>query len=330
VLTIISNTFAFGPPGTVVGLGGSIVPPGLTNMVAVSAGSHSLAIRSDGTVVGWGSNLSGEATPPEGLSNAVAVAAGRDFSVVLKADGTITTWGYSAKIKDMPAGLFGVIGIAAAQDYTVAVKADGTAVSWGGINVAVPTGTNLAAVAAAYPFSRGLRSDGTVEIPTDVPFAQEPIVISNIVAIAGGGFRCVMLRNDGIVLIEDWGSRSANPVAGISNVVAVSSGLALRSDGTVAGFDGIEPVGLTNVTAISGGVGNGLVITTNPPLPMLMARTSEGDISLSAPVSVSGYVLEAADNPNGPFTIIETFTNAPSPLVYPQNELKQYFRFRKL
>ncbi len=66
--------------GTVVGWGsnasGQAIPPvGLTDVTAIAAGrQHALALRSDGTVVGWGSDDSGEATPPTGLTDVAAIA----------------------------------------------------------------------------------------------------------------------------------------------------------------------------------------------------------------------------------------------------------------
>ena len=46
------------------------------NVVAIAAGDyHSLALKSDGTVVGWGYNVNNQTTVPAGLSNVVAIAA---------------------------------------------------------------------------------------------------------------------------------------------------------------------------------------------------------------------------------------------------------------
>ena len=60
-----------------------------------------------GPVAGWGLNTSGQALPPPGLSNVVAVAASTTFSMALKADGTIVTWG-SNVATNVPAGLSNV------------------------------------------------------------------------------------------------------------------------------------------------------------------------------------------------------------------------------
>ena len=46
-----------------------------------------LALKSDGTVVGWG--LNGQATPPSGLTGVTAIAAGSNHGLALKSDGTV-------------------------------------------------------------------------------------------------------------------------------------------------------------------------------------------------------------------------------------------------
>src|SRR5260370_42316133 len=89
--TLIQSAVA----GTVIGWGDNRydptnVPPGLSNVVAISANFlRSLALKGDGTVVSWGYHSSGLTNVPPGLSNVVAVSAGVIFSAVLKSDGTV-------------------------------------------------------------------------------------------------------------------------------------------------------------------------------------------------------------------------------------------------
>src|SRR5208282_1541749 len=64
----------------------------LNNVVAIAASQdYSLALKADGTVVGWGDNSYGQINIPPGLSNVVAVAAGSDRSLFLTASGAGVT-----------------------------------------------------------------------------------------------------------------------------------------------------------------------------------------------------------------------------------------------
>lgn len=77
------------------------VPVSVANVAAVAAmgstenggGTHVLALRRDGTVVGWGNNGSGQTSIPAGLAGVVAVAVGGFHSVALKSDGSVVAWG---------------------------------------------------------------------------------------------------------------------------------------------------------------------------------------------------------------------------------------------
>src|SRR5438067_2617559 len=87
---------ASGTTGNVVawGAGQTSPPPGLNNVIAISSSlDHTLALRSDGTVVAWGFDFDGQCDVPAGLNNVVAVAAGEFFSLALKSDGTVVGWG---------------------------------------------------------------------------------------------------------------------------------------------------------------------------------------------------------------------------------------------
>jgi hypothetical protein len=74
----------------------------LDGVVAIAAGSyHSLALRSDGTVWGWGngrgvdgsSSAVLKAVPIAGISDIVSIAAGANFSVATRVDGTVWALG---------------------------------------------------------------------------------------------------------------------------------------------------------------------------------------------------------------------------------------------
>src|SRR5262245_19879549 len=70
------------------------VPPGLDGVAAVAAGwMHVLALKSNGTVVAWGSNYSGQTNVPAGLSHVTAIGAGLAHSLAVTSDGRVVAWG---------------------------------------------------------------------------------------------------------------------------------------------------------------------------------------------------------------------------------------------
>jgi alpha-tubulin suppressor-like RCC1 family protein len=245
----------------------------LTDVVAVSAGmSHSLALRKDGSVVGWGGNRYGASTVPAGLSNVVAVSA-IGYSMALKNDGAVVSWGANDPTI-LPTGLSNVVAIADGGGYGLALKGDGKVTGWG--QIFVPENwTNIIAIDCAkvrYGDNLALTSNGTVLARG--PYANSSLGLSNIVAISTGGTQCLALNRDGSVV--EWSTSDNKPkaVAGLSNIVAIaatgsSGGLALKNDGTII-FSGFSPyhsmdvpAGLSNVVAIASGGGVCLAITTN-------------------------------------------------------------------
>jgi hypothetical protein len=63
-------------------------------VVAVAAGSwHNLALKADGTMIGWGWDDYGRTNIPDSATNVIAMAAGTFHNLALKADGPIVGWG---------------------------------------------------------------------------------------------------------------------------------------------------------------------------------------------------------------------------------------------
>jgi len=78
----------WGAVGSGLNLGQVTPPPGLSNVVAISAGvNHSLALKNDGTVVAWGNNYYGQISVPGDLTNVVAISAGSYHSLALRRTG---------------------------------------------------------------------------------------------------------------------------------------------------------------------------------------------------------------------------------------------------
>ncbi|OJT16309.1 hypothetical protein BO221_50780 [Archangium sp. Cb G35] len=169
---------------------------------SVASGSmHSLALRADGTLWGWGDNhfsqLGAGASPYVStlpvqatiLSGVKSVHATRQSSLVLRTDGTVWAWGdnstgvlgngttLSSATPVQVSGLTGVTELAAGWEYVLARKSDGTVWAWGNnyfgqlgdgtsINrtrpVRVGTLTGVTAIAAGKRHALVLKSDGTV------------------------------------------------------------------------------------------------------------------------------------------------------------------------
>jgi hypothetical protein len=184
--------------GTVVAWGSNqygqtSVPTGL-NAVAIAAGHyHTVALKTDGTVVAWGRNDFGQTSVPVGLSGVTAVAAGADHCLALKSDGTLVGWGNNSYgQRTPPAGLSTVVSIAAGLDHTVALKRDGTVVAWG------------------Y----------NVQGQTNVP-----VGLSGVSAIAAGSYFTLALKTNGTVVAWGWNDAGQlNIPTGLSGVVAIGAG----------------------------------------------------------------------------------------------------------
>ena len=103
VFSIARNYFGTGilyTDGTVGFIGGGEgnpqdVPENLNNVIMLVGGAdHLLALKSDGSVVAWGKDDTGQATVPADLSgNIVGMSAGDNHSTVLFSDGTCQSWG---------------------------------------------------------------------------------------------------------------------------------------------------------------------------------------------------------------------------------------------
>ena len=157
---------------------------------------HSLALKSDGSLLAWGSNDYGQLgngsagvavnTTPQSIgNNFTAIAAGLYHSAALKGDGSLWTWGYngsgqlgdgSTTISASPQQVgSGFIAVSAGFYHTLALKSDGTVWAWGyngdgqlgdetAINNLTPhqIGSGYTSIAASGRQNAALRNDGTV------------------------------------------------------------------------------------------------------------------------------------------------------------------------
>ena len=233
------------------------VPADLTNATVVVAGyQHILALRADGSLSIWGKWLNGNYVGPfipAGLTNVLAISAGVDHDIAANADGTVMVWGYTNTIYNtVPSGLAGVKDVEAGWNHNLALLTNGTVMAWGksydsfGWNVTtVPAGlSNVVAIAAGGYHSLALKSDGTVVawgagtttnglfsfLGVEQGQSIVPAGLSNVVAIAAGGYHSTALKKDGTVVM--WGDMElpgyqVNQIIGIGG--GVSHALALRA-----------------------------------------------------------------------------------------------------
>ncbi len=171
---------------------------------------HGLALTSTGAVLAWGWNIVGQLgngstngsdVPVKvrlpGGTKVTAISAGFAHSVAVTSTGAVLAWGYNA---------YGQLGNG------------GTGASDVPVNVSLPTGTNVTAVAAGALHSLALTSTGTVlawgynvdgelgdgsTTNSDVPVKVNLPPGTKVTAVAAGGYYSLALTSTGAVLA--WG-----------------------------------------------------------------------------------------------------------------------------
>jgi len=299
------------------------LPEVVTNAVAVSAGEwHTLALRPNGEVVGWGDNSSGQCNPPP-FSNIVAIAAGGYHNLAIRISGEVIAWGDDDYGQiNVPADLGQVITIAAGSWHSVARRTNGTVVIWGDNSYGQlnqPPGlTNVIAVAAGGNHTLALKADGTVvawgeNTDAEGKIAGQCVVpadLNNVVAVAAGAYHSLALRADGTVVA--WGDNSqgqASVPPGLINVVAVAGGgahsVALLADGSVIAWGSDwnsqcdVPADLPPATQVAAGsYHTAVLLESTLRAPVLTAPSKQGS-QFTALVQTSvlkSYALEYADS----------------------------------
>ncbi len=313
-------------------------PPGAHYDAFAAGALHSLALRSDGVVIGFGANISGQiSVPPLPMGvTYTAVAAGDRFSLALRSNGTIAAFGDNAAGQlNVPALPMGVTytAIAAGFSHALALRSDGVIAAWGDngfgqLNVpAPPGGMSYTALAAGWLHSLALRSDGVIVAWGNNGFGQLAVPplppTRSYLSISAGAAHGAAVRSDGRLVA--WGlndvGQSSPPMPSMGAVFTrVACGafhtIGLLSDGGATAF-GESADGQTFVPQLAPGtrysaIGSGptadhsfaarRVIVSTPP-----DRAAVQGSSTTFPVSTPGipgvtyrWRRNGADLANGP------------------------------
>ena len=230
--------------------------------------SHTVILRSDGTVQAVGGNRYGQLNVFD-WHDIVAVAAGTFHTVGLRKDGTVMAVGDNLHYQLDVEYWYDIVAVAAGDRHTVGLRADGTVVAtpvgwsrpWNDEGQSdVADWRDIIAVAAGRVHIVGLRADGSV-VAAGSNFRGQLDVDSwrNIIAVAAGGSHTVGLRSDGRVVAVGYNWHGQLNVERWRNIVAISAGdtrtLGLRANGTalVAGplTDMLNFTGWRDLVAVS-------------------------------------------------------------------------------
>jgi len=159
------------------------VPVGLNDAIAVGAGtSFAAAVRRDGTMVDWGIY---QAQPRPAVQDAVEVKVGYRCYIALRANGTVIGYGSGLGGAVVPDGLKDVMAIAAGSTAFAALKADGTVVTWSS-TLSVPAETGpIKAVTWVSNTLVVLKTDGTVRYWVSAGAGLPVPGLDQVVEIAG-------------------------------------------------------------------------------------------------------------------------------------------------
>ena len=207
-----------------------------------TSGSHTAALKMDGTAISVGSYSDGERDIYD-WNDIVDISCGLNHTVGLKSDGTVLAAGKDhfdygqCDVSDWR----NIIAVDAGEYYTLGVKADGTVVATGKDDAGqcdVSAWTNIVAISAGDYHTVGLKSDGTVTAVGAGEDGQCNIADwEDIVSISCGENHTAGLKADGTVVAVGNNEYGQCDVSRWFGIVAISAGgrhtVGLKADGTV-------------------------------------------------------------------------------------------------
>jgi len=170
----------------------------------VAAGDrHTVALKSDGTVVAVGRNAEGQCNVGS-WRYITQVTAGRWYTVGLEDDGRVVAVGWNEDGQCDVGDWTDIIQVAAGAWHTVGVKSDGTLIAVGDNGEGrcnVGNWTGITQVAAGARHTVGVKSDGTVVAVGDNGDGQCDVGNwTGITQVAAGGCHTVGLKPNGTVV----------------------------------------------------------------------------------------------------------------------------------
>ena len=272
----------------------------LTSVTMVAAGAaHTLALKTNGTVVAWGSNADGQVgdntTATQRLTpvavvgitgTVVGIAAGDNHSLAWTSDGKLYSWGRNSN------GQLG-LGDTTLRRQATQVIVDGTP-SLVITHAAAGSAHTLAVTSDSAAWAFGLNGsgrlgDGTTTQRTSAVHVRDGagVAITGVSKVAAGGSHSLAIKTDATGLA--WGLNSQGqlgdgstttqlnpvPIESLSSIAALSGGashsIAIESDGTVHAWG----------DNTYGQLGDGGV-TSSSPLPALVVGIEDAVTAVAA------------------------------------------------
>jgi len=313
-----------------------------SGVIAVSAGqTHSLAVKSDGTVWAWGSNSNGQLgdTTTTQRETPVLVADSADFTKVtagssvsygIKSDGSVFSWGTNTS------GTLGIDSTTTTQS-TYPVPVTGLGVGSGAAEIVFMQGTALLRKTNGQVMGWGLNSTGAQLIDGTTVNKYSPIQISTldntsgVTDVAGSHIAAQVLKSDGTVLA--WGANAAGQVGDgtlttRTSLVQVSglgsgSGVSSISAGSINGFStyALKSNGIVLAWGdnSSGQLGDGTTSQRTTPVQVVSSASGSGITQIDAgstfvlALKSNGTVIAWGSNTNGQLGDGTTYTTNLTP-----------------